>query len=262
MSEPGLTAAENQTDETKKIKSEIRFFDEPQSRWKNFKYAFSVFTEFIKGFRALHFVGPCVTIFGSARYKEDHLYYKQTRELAGEIARLGFTIMTGGGPGIMEAANRGAKDVGGRSVGCNIILPHEQHPNPYLDRSVDIKYFFVRKTLLMKYSYAFVVMPGGFGTLDEFFGAITLVQTRMIKMFPIIIFDKEFYQNILEHNEKMRESGTISPLDEKLYFVTDSIPDAIEYIKEKSIIAFDLQYMKPRKPIWALFENGLKKFMP
>ena len=152
--------------ENSKTKSEIHFFKGPQDRWKNFKYAVSVFFEFIKGFRALHFVGPCVTVFGSARFKEDHPYYKQTRELSGEIAKLGFTIMTGGGPGIMEAANRGAKDVGGKSVGCNIILPHEQSPNPYLDKWVDIKYFFLRKALLMKYSYAFVVMPGGFGTLD------------------------------------------------------------------------------------------------
>jgi uncharacterized protein (TIGR00730 family) len=245
--------------ETPKTKTEIQFFDGPQDRWKNFKYALSVFFEFIKGFRALHFVGPCVTVFGSARFKEDHPYYQQARELSGEIAKLGFTIMTGGGPGIMEAANRGAKDVGGKSVGCNIILPHEQNPNPYLDKSVDIKYFFLRKALLMKYSYAFVVMPGGFGTLDEFFGAITLVQTRKIEMFPIIIFDKEFYQRIIEHNQKMSEAGTISPVDEKLYFVTDSIPEAIEYIKEKSIMAFGLKYMKPKKPFWGFFEKGLRK---
>ena len=204
---------------TKKTKAEIRFFDGPQDRWKNFKYAVSVFFEFIKGFRALHFVGPCVTVFGSARFKEDHPYYMQARKLSGEIAKLGFTIMTGGGPGIMEAANRGAKDVGGKSVGCNIVLPHEQQHNPYLDKWVNIKYFFLRKMLLLKYSYAFVVMPGGFGTLDEFFGAITLVQTGKIKLFPIIIFDKEFYQNIIEHNQKMCKAGTISANDEKLYYL-------------------------------------------
>lgn len=242
-----------------KTRAEIHFFEGPQDRWKNFKYALSVFFEFIKGFRALHFVGPCVTVFGSARFKEDHPYYKQARELSGQIAKLGFTIMTGGGPGIMEAANRGAKDVGGKSVGCNIILPHEQAHNPYLDKWVNIKYFFLRKALLMKYSYAFVVMPGGFGTLDEFFGAITLVQTRMIEMFPIIIFDKEFYKNIIAHNELMAKEGTISPADEKLYIVTDSIPEAIRYIKEKSIMAFGLKYMKPKKPFWGFFEKGIKK---
>ena len=245
--------------ENKKTKKEIQFFQGPQNRWKNFQYAVSVFFEFIKGFRALHFVGPCVTVFGSARFKEDHFFYKQTRQLSAEIAKLGFTIMTGGGPGIMEAANRGAKDVGGKSVGCNIVLPHEQKHNPYLDKWVDIKYFFLRKTLLIKYSYAFIVMPGGFGTLDEFFGAITLIQTRKIQMFPIIIFDKEFYQNIIEHNEKMLEVGTISESDMKLYIVTDSIPEAIRYIKEKSILAFGLKYMKPKKAFWCLFEKSLSK---
>jgi uncharacterized protein (TIGR00730 family) len=243
----------------RQAKNEIQFFEEPQNRWQNFKYAVSVFFEFIKGFRALHFVGPCVTVFGSARFKEDHPFCKQARELSGEIAKLGFTIMTGGGPGIMEAANRGAKDVGGKSVGCNIVLPHEQHHNPYLDKWVDIKYFFVRKTLLVKYSYAFIVMPGGFGTLDEFFDAITLIETRKIQMFPIIIFDREFYQNIIEHTQKMLEEGTISESDQKLYIVTDSIPEAIQYIKEKSIAAFGLKYMKPEKPFFGFFEKGLKK---
>lgn len=240
-------------------KTEIQFLEGPQNRWKDFKYAVSVFFEFIKGFRALHFVGPCVTVFGSARFKEDHEFYQQTRKLAGEIARLGFTIMTGGGPGIMEAANRGAKDVGGKSVGCNIVLPHEQHRNPYMDKWVDIKYFFLRKTLLIKYSYAFIVMPGGFGTLDEFFEALTLVQTKKISMFPIIIFDKEFYAKILEHNKHMLEEGTISWYDEKLYLVTDSIEETIQYIKERSIMAFGLKYLDPKKPFWGFFEKGIKK---
>jgi uncharacterized protein (TIGR00730 family) len=240
------------------IKTEIKFLEGPQDRWKDFKYAFKVFFEFIKGFRALHFVGPCVTIFGSARFKEDHAYYIQARRLAGEIAKLGFTIMTGGGPGIMEAANRGAKDVGGKSVGCNIVLAHEQHPNPYLDKWVDIRYFFVRKTLLIKYSYAFVVMPGGFGTLDEFFEALTLVETRKIDMFPIIIMDKDFYGKILEHSERMKEAGTISQSDMLLYLVPDNIEQAIHYIKEKSIRAFGLKYMKPRKPFRGFFEKGIK----
>lgn len=245
-------------EDKKAIQKEIQFLEGPQSRWKDFKYVISVAFQFVKGFRALHFVGPCVTVFGSARFKEDHIYYKQARELSGQIALLGFTIMTGGGPGIMEAANRGAKDVGGRSVGCNIVLPHEQNHNPYLDKWVDIKYFFIRKMMLLKYSYAFVVMPGGFGTLDEFFEAITLVQTKKIAMFPIIIFDKEFYQNILEHNQKMAEAGTISRNDENLYLVTDSIQEAISYIKEKSIAAFGLKYMKPKKAYKSLFEEDLK----
>ena len=242
-----------------KLKTEIQFLEGPQSRWKDFKYAVSVFFEFIKGFRALHFVGPCVTVFGSARFKEDHLYYKQTRDLSREIAKLGFTIMTGGGPGIMEAANRGAKDVGGKSVGCNIILLHEQKRNAYLDRWVDIKYFFLRKMLLIKYSYAFIVMPGGFGTLDEFYGAMTLVQTKKIEMFPIIIFDKDFHKKILEHNARMLKEGTISHRDNNLYLVTDSIQETIAYIREKSIIAFGLKYMGAKKPFWGFFEKGIKK---
>lgn len=246
-------------DKQQHSKSEIQFLEGPQSRWKDFKYAVSVFFEFIKGFRALHFVGPCVTVFGSARFKEDHPFYKQARELSAEIAKLGFTIMTGGGPGIMEAANRGAKDVGGKSVGCNIILPKEQHHNPYLDKWVDIKYFFLRKMLLIKYSYAFVVMPGGFGTLDEFYEALTLVQTKKIEMFPIIIWDEDFYQNVLEHNRRMFEEGTISRNDENLYLVSGSIEQTVSYIKDKSIRAFGLKYMEPKKPFSGFFEKGLKR---
>jgi uncharacterized protein (TIGR00730 family) len=234
--------------------SEIKFLAGPQNRWKDFKFAFSVLTEFIKGFRSLHFAGPCVTIFGSARFKEDHEYYKKTQELAGAIAKLGFTIMTGGGPGIMEAANRGAKDVGGRSVGCNIILPHEQHYNPYLDSWVNIKYFFVRKNLLMKYSYAFVVMPGGFGTLDEYFEALTLIQTKTVSQFPIIVFDKEFHKKILDHIDLMKTEATISPEDLKLCLFTDSVEEAIAHLKEYAIDKFGLKPVKQKKS-WLLFEK-------
>ncbi|MEO6453023.1 MAG: TIGR00730 family Rossman fold protein, partial [Ginsengibacter sp.] len=214
---------------------------------------------FIQAFRTLHFVGPCITVFGSARFKEDNQHYISARDFGKEIAHLGFTTITGGGPGIMEAANRGAKDVGGRSVGCNIVLPLEQHINPYLDKWVNIKYFFIRKTLLIKYSYAFVVMPGGFGTLDEFYEALTLVQTKKIRMFPIIIFDKDFYREILKHNDRMAKAGTISKEDEHLFLVTDSITETVEYIKEKSIIAFGLQYASHPKPFWGFFEEGIKK---
>lgn len=236
-------------------KSEINFLAGPQNRFKEFGFSFRVLFEFIKGFRALHFVGPCVTIFGSARFKDGHPYYDVTEELAGRIAQLGFTIMTGGGPGIMEAANKGAKAVGGRSVGCNIILPMEQHHNPYLDKWVNIKYFFVRKTLLIKYSYAFVVMPGGFGTLDEYFEALTLIQTRMISEFPIVIFDKEFHKELLAHIEVMRRQGTISDVDDDLYLVTDSIDEAVKYIQEKSINKFNLKPAKPFRPFKWLFER-------
>ena len=239
--------------------SEIKFLAGPQSRWKDFKFATEVFFEFIKGFRALHFSGPCVTIFGSARFKDGHPYYEKTEELAARIARLGFTIMTGGGPGIMEAANKGAREAGGRSVGCNIVLPHEQHPNPFLDRWVNIKFFFVRKTLLLKYSYAFVVMPGGFGTLDEYFEALTLVQTKMIAQFPIVIFDKAFHQNLLAHIEVLKQQGTISEDDTQYYLVTDSVDEAVAYIQQNSIVKFKLQPAVARKPFKWLFERGIKK---
>ena len=148
--------------------------------------------DFIRGFRVLHVVGPCVTVFGSARIKSDSPYYELARKMGAAIAQLGFTVMTGGGSGIMEAAKRGAKDAGGRSVGCNIELPHEQKPNPYLDRFVTMHYFFVRKTLLVKYSYAFVILPGGAGTLDEMFEAITLIQTRKMTNFPVVIMGTDY----------------------------------------------------------------------
>lgn len=235
-------------------KSEIKFLEGPQNRWRDFKFTFRVMLEFIKGFRTLHFVGPCVTVFGSARFKEGDVTYEQTRKLSGEIAKLGFTIMTGGGPGVMEAANRGAREVGGRSVGCNIVLPHEQKPNPYLDRWVDIKYFFVRKNLLIKYSYVFVVMPGGFGTLDEYFEALTLIQTKMLKDFPIIIFDTEFHKDIMEHIERMKLRGTISEEDLKFCLFTNSIDEAIEHIRG-AIKKFGLKEAPVRPPSRWLFER-------
>jgi uncharacterized protein (TIGR00730 family) len=214
--------------------SEFRFLEGPRARWKEFRYALDVFFEFIKGFRALHFVGPCVTVFGSARFKEDSQHYKDARELSSRIAEMGFTILTGGGPGIMEAANRGAKDVGGASVGCNIVLPHEQKGNPYLDKYVNFKYFFVRKTLLIKYSYAFVICPGGFGTLDEFFEALTLIQTGKIEEFPVVIFGSEYHHHIVEHVKMMVEAKTISLKDPSLFLVTDSIAEAAAFIEEKT----------------------------
>lgn len=238
------------------IKEEIKFLEGPQSRWKEFVFAVSVLADFIRGLRALHFVGPCVTIFGSARFKDGHPYYEKAEEIAGRVAQLGFTIMTGGGPGIMEAANKGAKAVGGKSVGCNIVLPMEQAHNPYLDKWVNIKYFFVRKTLLIKYSYAFVVMPGGFGTLDEYFEALTLIQTKKISEFPIVILDKEFHKDLIEHIEKMKVAGTVSPSDLNLCLFTDSVDEAVDHIKENSIKKFNLQPKKSYKPFNWLFEKS------
>lgn len=235
-------------------KSEIRFLEGPQSRWREFTFTVKTMLDFIRGFRALHFAGPCVTIFGSARFKEDHPDYIKAREVGAEMAKLGFTVMTGGGPGIMEAANRGAKDVGGKSIGCNIILPMEQYANPYLDRWVNIRYFFVRKTLLIKYSYAFIVMPGGFGTLDEYFEALTLIQTEKISRFPIVLFDKDFHSFVMSHMQKMKEEKTISDNDMDLFLYTDSVEEAVEFIRKKAIEEFGLTYKKP-KPNPFLFEK-------
>ena len=238
-------------------KSEIKFLAGPQSRWKELIFTLRVVIEFIKGFRALHFLGPCVTIFGSARFVDGHPFYEKTEELAGKIAQLGFTILTGGGPGIMEAANKGAREVGGRSVGCNIQLPHEQKPNPYLDKWVNIKFFFVRKVLLVKYSFAFVVMPGGFGTLDEYFEALTLIQTKMIHEFPIVIFDTEFHEKLIAHIDQMKNAGTISEEDPQLFLFTDSVEEAVAYIKN-SIEKFKLQTEKPYQPFRWLLEHPFK----
>ena len=163
------------------------FLEGPRSRLEEFFTLLKVMRDFLRGFRTLHFVGPCVTVFGSARIKAGDPHYELTRKMGAAMARLGFTVITGGGPGIMEAANRGAKEAGGRSVGCTIELPSEQPTNVYLDRCVRMHYFFVRKTLLVKYSYAFVVMPGGAGTLDALFEALTLIQTGKIRNFPIVI---------------------------------------------------------------------------
>ncbi len=237
---------------------EKKFLDGPRSRWAELKYAFSVFHQLIVGFRKLHFIGPCVTVFGSARFKEDHAYYKLTREVSARIADLGFAIMTGGGPGIMEAANRGAKDVDGLSIGCNIVLPKEQIHNAYLDTFVTLDYFFVRKELLRKYSFAFIVMPGGFGTLDEFFEALTLVQTHKTEKFPIVIMGVDFHKSLIEHIVKMAQEQTINQEDLQLILFTDSVEEAVNHIQKFSIDAFSLKLKRAKKAMWILGEKPLQ----
>ena len=229
-------------------KEEKVFLEGPRSRWNDFIFLNKVLFDFIKGLRALHFTGPCVTVFGSARFKEDHVYYHKARAIGAEIAKNGFTVLTGGGPGIMEAANRGAKDVGGKSIGCNIVLTHEQHRNPYLDKWVDIKYFFVRKVLLTKYSQSFVVFPGGFGTMDEFFEALTLIQTDKIAHFPLVIIGKEFYQELFRQIQIMLNAGTIAKKDLELILFTDSIEEAISHINKYTQL-HPYQKVKP----WKIF---------
>lgn len=225
-------------------KEEAEFLEGPRSRWKELKFLFKVMKEFFYGFRKLHFTGPCVTVFGSARFTETHPYYILSRKMGQEIAKLGFTVITGGGPGIMEAANRGAKDVGGRSIGCNIILPREQHPNKYLDKWVDFNLFFVRKTLLSKYSYAFVVMPGGYGTLDEFFEALTLIQTGKFKRFPVVLMGKDYHADLYSHLQKLVNEKTVDPEDIKLFLYTDSVEEAIAHITKYAIEGFGLRKRK------------------
>ena len=216
------------------------FLEEPRSRIREFITLVRVMRDFIRGFRVLHFVGPCVTVFGSARIKSDNPYYELARKMGAAIAQLGFTVMTGGGPGIMEAANRGAKGVGGRSVGCNVELPHEQKPNGYLDRFVTLHYFFVRKTLLVKYSYGFVILPGGAGTLDEMFEAITLIQTRKMKNFPVVIMGTDYWDDILPFIDKMAKAGMIAPSDLELVHATNSVDEAIAHIRTHAIERFGL----------------------
>jgi uncharacterized protein (TIGR00730 family) len=225
-----------------------RFLEGPQPRRSELLLALGVFAEFIRGFRALHFVGPCVTVFGSARLKADDPYYALAREIGGGLARLGFTVMTGGGPGIMEAANRGAREAGGRSIGCNIRLPAEQRPNPYLDRWITFRHFFVRKVMLVKYSYAFVALPGGFGTLDEIFETATLIQTQKIRSFPLVLVGRDFWRPLTEFLRRSTQAlGLVDPADVERLIVTDSADEAVTAVRDIAIPGFGLRYRPLRR---------------
>lgn len=240
-------------------KEEKKFLSGARTRWQELKYTLGVVAQFIKGFRALHFLGPTVTVFGSARFDENHRYYILAREVSATLAKQGFAIMTGGGPGIMEAGNRGARDVGGVSVGCNIVLPHEQHENPYMDKYVTIDYFFVRKELLRKYSFAFVVLPGGFGTLDEFFETITLVQTGKIEKFPIVVMGVDFHQDIKEHIERMEREKTISEEDLDLILFTDDVDEVVEHISKYAKVHKGIKLKPASKAMKILGEEEVRK---
>jgi uncharacterized protein (TIGR00730 family) len=232
-----------------------RFLEGPQSRGFELGRAIRIFAEFMRGFRAMHFIGPCVTVFGSARFGEEHAYYRLAREIGLRLAQAGLTVMTGGGPGVMEAANRGARDAGGRSVGCNIELPQEQRPNPYLDQWIRFNHFFVRKVMLVKYSYAFVALPGGFGTLDEIFETATLIQTGKIKNFPLVLVGVEYWQPLVRFmRDRLIARGTIDAQDLDRLTITDSPAEATEEIIDAVTRRFHLTYGPPRRRRWYLGE--------
>jgi uncharacterized protein (TIGR00730 family) len=234
---------------------ERRFLSGPQDRSSEFLRLLRISAEFIQGFRKLHFLGPCVTVFGSARFPESHPYCGLARDVGKRLAEAGFTVMTGGGPGIMEAASRGAKEAGGRAVGCNIELPVEQKPNPYLDECVTFHHFFVRKVMLVKYSYAFVVLPGGFGTLDEVFETMTLIQTDKIRDFPIVLVASDFWNPLIQFmRDTLLACGTINEGDFELVNVVDSADDAVALIRDAAIRKFGLTYGPRARRRRALFE--------
>ena len=222
----------------------------PYSRRRELWLVLRAIRDFIAGFRTLHFVGPCVTVFGSARVRENEPEYERARELGRRLSRLGFTVMTGGGPGLMEAANRGAKDAGGLSVGCNIRLPKEQAPNRFLDRSVTCQHFFVRKVLLFKYSYAFVALPGGLGTLDELFEALTLIQTGKIENFPVVLIGSEYWRALGDLLNQMVAAGTIDAADLRLMLVTDDLDEALAHLERHGIERFGLRRPAPAPSRW------------
>ncbi|GAA0550586.1 LOG family protein [Chitinophaga japonensis] len=211
------------------------FLEGPRSRARELYFSLRVLWEFIRGFRVFHFPGPCIAVFGSARVKPGSPYYETAREMGAGIAQLGFTVMTGGGPGIMEAANRGAMESGGGSVGCNIRLPKEQAPNPYLDLYFTCRYFFVRKVLMFKYAYGFVIMPGGIGTMDEFFEALTLIQTHKILNFPVVLMDKSYWEPVMPLFHKMLNEYMVDPGDLKYMLFTDSTEEALAHIRQFAV---------------------------
>ena len=234
---------------------EARFLQGPQPCGFELAKALRIFCELMRGFRALHFVGPCVTVFGSARFQEGHPYYRLAREVGARLSRSGFTVMTGGGPGIMEAANRGAKEAGGYSVGCNIELSVEQRPNAYLDRWVTFRHFFVRKLMLVKYSYAFIALPGGFGTLDEIFEVATLVQTGKIKQFPLALVGRDFWRPLQDFlHARFVAERTIDAADYERLMVTDSAEEAVRSVTDIAMNQFGLTYGPRVKRRWFLWE--------
>ena len=210
---------------------EKEFLRGRQNRAEELESAVRYFLEFLMGFESLEITQPAVTVFGSARFDESSRYYQLARQVGRELAQAGYAVITGGGPGIMEAANRGAKEAGGMSVGCNINLPQEQKPNAYVDHFVQFDHFFVRKVMLVKYSSAFIVLPGGFGTLDEVFETLTLIQTRKIERFPVVLMGSAFWARLRAFlKESLLAERTIDPRDIELFHVTDSPEEAVSIV--------------------------------
>jgi uncharacterized protein (TIGR00730 family) len=232
------------------------------SRSTELRRALRIFREFIRGFRALHFVGPCVTVFGSARFPAGSSEYELGRDLGRALAHRGFTVMTGGGPGIMEAANRGAREGGGRSIGCTIDLPVEQLSNAYLDREIRFHYFFVRKVMLVKYSVAFAALPGGFGTMDEIFETLTLSQTGKIRDFPLVLLGETYWRPLLDLvGDRMMRSGTIDPDDLRRITVTDYAEVAADHIRTCAE-RYHPRELAPARPRSLLGEHPLPRRVP
>jgi len=225
----------------KVLKSEKRFLKGPSKNRFELLFVIQVMIDFIKGLFALRSIGPGVTIFGSAKFDEENIFYKQAYEIGSQLSNIGFAVLTGGGPGIMEAANKGAFLNNGKSVGVNILLADEQKENDFLHLWVTMKFFFVRKTVLIKHSYAFIIFPGGWGTLDELFEALTLVRTGKLQNFPVILFGKEYWSDLMNLFDKMIATGALPVSDLELVYTTDSVDECIDYIKKHSVNRFGLK---------------------
>ncbi|MCI0499888.1 MAG: TIGR00730 family Rossman fold protein [Planctomycetales bacterium] len=226
----GFTPYELPVDDRNKANDEYQFLMTARTREGEIERLKRINAEFVRGFKGLSKLGPAVTVFGSARFKQNHPYYKLARQVGGELARQGFATLTGGGPGIMEAANRGAHEAGGASYGLNIILPHEQSINPYVDKSIEFRYFFIRKVMLVKYSCAFIVMPGGLGTLDELFEAATLIQCKKIGPFPLVLMGTKFWKGLREFGRFMMNEGVFNADEVGFGRITDSPEEAVDLI--------------------------------
>ncbi|UOK42299.1 MULTISPECIES: TIGR00730 family Rossman fold protein [Flavobacterium] len=219
-----------------KHESQKIFFEAKRDLSDEIRDSFKIMADLWEGITAFQEINNCVTVYGSARFKEGHMYYKLARAMGKTLAENGFTVMTGGGPGVMEAANRGAKEGGGTSLGCNIVLPFEQKPNPYVDKMVEFEFFFTRKTILRKNSLAYVLMPGGLGTMDEIFEVLTLIQTKKLPPRPIVCLGKNYWGKLSNFiRDTMIQEGTISEEDLNLLLMTDNTDEAIEYIKSHII---------------------------